>query len=501
MNDIRVNYVGVISFFSNIVLLIGGLFFSIMVSRSLDPEDFGVWILILGMVSHVLIIEPVSSYWITRKVSRGHKLAKTGIVNSVILSGGGSIIYLGLILYVNTTLEIDFAVLIVSLLFIPIVFIQNIISAISLGCKPQVYSYGRIIALIFKILVGILLVFILELGVMGFIIALIIENIIWGSTMLFLIRTKDVFGTIDKNFIKYTFSMSWLTLYMNINILIRNVDILIFPIITGSLTVVAYWGIGIAISRFIEYSGSMTQGLYSKILATGDARYAIDNLHYMLFIAIPILALIIALSKQMLFILNPLYGHISIPIILFSFHMFLFTIFVFSINILRGKDEVDVDKKNNFKKYVNSDLFQTSTISLIYSISYIITLVILLYSGIFGDTDLEMVTGWTATLLAFTAIFTIYTLILLKRKHSISLPYASMIKYVLGTIPLIVIINYVSGQFFVYSSDLIHLVTQTLLLTSIGLTAYLSITITIDKPCRNLIIKCLMEINKIRKSR
>ena len=100
------------------------------------------------------------------------------------------------------------------------------------------------------------------------------------------------------------------------------------------------------------------------------------------------LALIIALSKPILFVLNPLYGHISIPVILFSFNIFLFIIFTFSINILRGKDEVDVDEKNNFKKYINSDLFKTSTISLVYSTSYIITLIVLLYSGIFGYTDL-----------------------------------------------------------------------------------------------------------------
>ena len=49
----------------------------------------------------------------------------------------------------------------------------------------------------------------------------------------------------------------------------------------------------------------MTQGLYSKILATGDVRYAINNLRYTLFVAIPMLALIIALSKPILFVLNP----------------------------------------------------------------------------------------------------------------------------------------------------------------------------------------------------
>ena len=336
---------------------------------------------------------------------------------------------------------------------------------------------------------------------MGFIIAIIGESIISSITMLILIRSKNVFGMIDKNYIRYTFSMSWLTLYMNVNTLIRSMDVLIIPIITGSLTIVAYWGIGMAISRFIEYSGAMTYGLYAKILATGDTKYAIDNLRYTLFVAIPILASIIALSKPILFVLNPLYGHISIPVILFSFHVFLYVIFTFSINVLRGKDEIDVDKKNNFKSYINSDLFKTSTISLAYSASYIITLIVLLHVGIFGNTDLELITGWTMILLVTTTIFTIYTLILLKRKYSVSLPYLSMIKYTLATIPLIIITNYILEQFFIYSNDLIQLIIHTLLLVIVGLIIYISITAVIDKPCRNLMIKCVMEINKIIKSK
>ena len=53
-------------------------------------------------------------------------------------------------------------------------------------------------AMISKILIGILLVFVLQLGIMGFIIAIIGENIIASITMLILIRSKNVFGMIDK---------------------------------------------------------------------------------------------------------------------------------------------------------------------------------------------------------------------------------------------------------------------------------------------------------------
>ena len=72
-------------------------------------------------------------------------------------------------------------------------------------------------------------------------------------------------------------------------------------------------------------------------------------------------------------------------------------------------------------------------------------------------------------------------------------------KYALATIPLIIITNYISEQFAIYSNDLVQLITHTLLLVIVGLIIYISITIIIDKPCRNLMIKCIMEINKIRK--
>ena len=76
-----------------------------------------------------------------------------------------------------------------------------------------------------------------------------------------------------------------------------------------------------------------------------------------------------------------------------------------------------------------------------------------------------------------------------------------MIKYGLASIPLIIITNYISERFSIYSNDLVQLVIQTLLLVIVGLIIYISITAIIDKPCRNLIIKCMMEVNKIRKSK
>ena len=60
------------------------------------------------------------------------------------------------------------------------------------------FTSQHVYIMISKILIGIILVFVLQLGIMGFIIAIIGESIISSITMLILIRSKNVFGMIDK---------------------------------------------------------------------------------------------------------------------------------------------------------------------------------------------------------------------------------------------------------------------------------------------------------------
>ncbi|MDI1496030.1 MAG: putative membrane protein [Cenarchaeum symbiont of Oopsacas minuta] len=499
MNDIRVNYVGIIAFISNIVLAVGGTIFSIMIIRLLPPDDFGFWILISSLITYVLILDPIPSYWLVRRISRGDKLAKTGLFTSTGLSGIGVIVYVGLIFIVYVTLNVDLIILIVAVLLIPTGFLKNSIASVCLGCKPQAISYSVITSILVKLIVGIVLVFGLKLGLLGLLIAVIIENIAGIISMFMLTRSQNVMGVLDYKFIRFVFSMSWLSIFTNAPYIIRNLDVLIFPILTGSLVGAAYWGIGLTLSRFIIYSGSISHGVYTKILATNDIAPAINNLRYMLFVAIPILSLIISLSKPALYVLNPLYVHISLPVILYSFNAMAFLLLMFFVNVLNGKDEVDINNTTSFKKYVNSDLFHTSTILTIYSISYVVTFTVLLYLKIFGESDLELVIGWAMTSFIFTAFFTIIIFILLKQKYDFTFPYISIIKYILSAILIIIITNYITEYLFTYSGTVYNLIPQLLSIIAIGFSIYLLISIVIDKPCRELIQSCFREIAKMKK--
>ena len=58
----------------------------LIVTRSLNPQEFGTWTLLYGLILYVTLIQPITSYWVTREVARGEKSAKTAILSSGMFS-------------------------------------------------------------------------------------------------------------------------------------------------------------------------------------------------------------------------------------------------------------------------------------------------------------------------------------------------------------------------------------------------------------------------------
>ena len=111
MSEIRVTYSGLISFGVGISTIITGLFFILIVTRQLTAEELGTWTLVGGLLVYAIVIEPIVSYWTTREIARGEKSAKTALITSTAFSGIATIIYLGIIFFINLDSDIDKSIL------------------------------------------------------------------------------------------------------------------------------------------------------------------------------------------------------------------------------------------------------------------------------------------------------------------------------------------------------------------------------------------------------
>ena len=142
MSNIRVTYSGLISLASNLVSVITGLIFVIIVTRSLTPEEFGVWGLISGLLAYAVIISPIVCYWSTRETARGEESGKTAVSTNSMLSLLGVTIYLIISYFVARQSNFDESVILLAVILIPVIFLNDILIAIIRGWKTHILNYG-----------------------------------------------------------------------------------------------------------------------------------------------------------------------------------------------------------------------------------------------------------------------------------------------------------------------------------------------------------------------
>lgn len=495
MSNIRVTYSGLIAFLVSILGVITGTIFVVIVSRRLTPEDFGLWSLIGFMLGYVLVLEPITTYWTTRQLARGEKVGKTSVTSISMFSSGGIIIYFIIILFIGNNLEVNFDVLFVSGLMIPLMFFINLFNGIALTNKPQSISYGNLVFEVIKIPIGAFFIIFLEFGLMGAIITIIIGQVV-RLAILFSFNKKMIRGTVKFAFMKFWVKMSWLVLYSSSSGLIHKFDVLSVSMISSSLTVLAYWQAGLTAAGIVAISSSISQALYPKLLAENKKEYAHETLKMTLFFAIPILGTAIVFAKPVLHVLNPIYAEASLIVIFLAIQSLVGVLTGIYTNILSAFEKVDTDNNSTFKQYVKSKLFFIPTINHIIAITYIATLLVFLLFFANNANEIDIVITWSMIMLATHTPFMIYLMSVVKKKHKISFPLKETIMYgavtlLAGTISYVIIDNYLE-----YSESIFDFLPQFIPIVILGGTIYFGIIYLIDKSTRNLFKSIWREILK-----
>ena len=86
MSGIRVTYTGLISLSVGITAIITSSIFTVLITRKLLPEEYGVWGVISGVIVYVVFIGAITSFWTTREISRGRYVGKTQMMGTSLLS-------------------------------------------------------------------------------------------------------------------------------------------------------------------------------------------------------------------------------------------------------------------------------------------------------------------------------------------------------------------------------------------------------------------------------
>ena len=190
MSNIRVTYSALISLFIRLISILSGTIFTLIVTRQLSVEEFGTWALISGIVIYAVIINPIINYWSTREIARGEKSGSTAIFSTGFFTIGGIVIYLVMAYFVGIESDVDLDILLFAVILIPVMFFNDVLTAINVGHKPHVTSYGFLVFEIIKILAAIILIYFLKMGLEGVIAASFFAYL--GSIVILAIYAKPI---------------------------------------------------------------------------------------------------------------------------------------------------------------------------------------------------------------------------------------------------------------------------------------------------------------------
>lgn len=487
MSEIRVNYSGLIAFVIGIVSVVSGLIVTLIITRNLSSLEYGTWLLIMNLIGYVIILEPIVSYWATREIARKDESGTTAVISNGIFSCIGILVYIAILVIVVSQTDANYDLMLYALILIPVIFINRTLTAINLGFKPHIASFGLLIYSLIQIPIIILLVYYLDLDLIG-----VIISSFFGYTASVVLQSiygrERLFKEFRFEFVKKWFKLSWLTLYPGVYTFVALMDVTVFVIITGSVVGVSYWGVAMVIPIIIAQAANISWAVYPKILGGNKKKFLQDNFSLLFYFAIPLAAISLTFAEIGLFILNPIYV-IALPVVIFA------SIFVFFnmlnttfYTILAGTEKVDVYENSGFKDFLKSKLFYLPTILLVQYVIYIAILIVGITFGMLNKfTEIELVILWSIIALVTHIPFTIYLYQLIKRDLNVSLDFLRITKFLLITIVSFGISHILVSNLVDLNQEFIYLISTVLGIVLIGIFTYVTLTYLIDAKIRNIV--------------
>ena len=494
MSDIRITYTGFLSFFVAILTIITGTVFTLILTRSLSQEEYGTWGLISGIIGYVMIINLITTYWSTRETARKIDSGRTAVFSTMVLSIIAISIYIVASIFMGEQTKINSEILLFSSILIPPMFFAGILTAINLGFKPHVISYGTLSFGIVQIPLSLFFVHYLDYGVNGIIltnfIACCVNIIIQFKYAKVHLRTQ-----IKLFFFKSWLRRSWIPMYPGLFVIFDTFGVMIFTLFTGSVLGIAIWTAANVTPGIIKNVIFISRAVYPKLLEGGDKNYIRDNVTHLFYFNFIMTGIVIVFAKPALFALNPIYQDAYIVVILLAIRNFLLVLINMFIQNLGGKETIDTSENPSFMQYIKSKLFYPHTLKLIHASIFIsllpIGLVMLLDNGY---ETMELLIFWASLLLLVTIPLTIYLYVITKKNLNLQIDYKSISKYFISSVLVFFLTYILIENVLTYNENLFEFISHVLILMAFAILSYFGLTFTIDQKIRHLSYTIINEI-------
>lgn len=486
--DIRLQYSGFVIFAAKMFSVGTGLIFQFMVARALSEVEYDLWFNINDVTAYFVLMAGVLPFWTMRFVARDKEGAvKTGIFANLTIAAAATFIYLLLIPFITSALNISGE-------YLPIYFVFSIqilefysISVLESCLQariPQAVGYGLLVQQACRVVLGYVLIIMLNQLLFGAVVTTIVA---FALQMFYYFK---LLGSELRKKMKFEYISEWLkgSLANIYNVVGNQIAAYIFFMLFayGGKGARGIFGAAAIVVNVITYSSFLALALTPKLLAEKKHEDVRTSLRMVLMFAIPMTVGAITLSDSYIPLFRPEITGAGPVLAVLALDAFVTVVSGLYTSVLFGVETVDEGAKLSLRQLAKSRLFTAFSLPYLHSA---ITLPTAYYILTSYAQDQPVHAALYVSIINASARFAMFLIlyIIVRKMIRIETPWKNISKYVFAAA--------VMGGL-LYAIPHTARISVTLLETVVGGAVYLAILMTIDKEARTLPGLALKEIRQ-----
>lgn len=439
--QIRLRYSGFIVFTTQLLGVITGLIFTLLLTRSMTAAEFGIWTNIFDYTPYFIIVGGILPFWVLRFAARGKEgAAKTAASSQLFIAIVATIIYLPAIYFISNAIGTSQYLLIylIACFYVLTYYLISVFEGILQATKPHATGYGFIIQEIVKVAVALLVILVFKQVFLGAILALVIAPTV--QSFYYAYRLSGYF----KEKINWSYLKQWLKgapalLYNSVGATLLSLAFILLFIYGGS-EARGYYQAALSFTTIVSYASSLSVSLYPKLLANSCSQEEVGiSFKTVLMMAIPLATLCMVMSVSFLTVLHPpglageSYGVAWPVLIALTVDTLVVLVTNFYSSCLMGVEAFDAEGQISLRKLIKSKIFKVFSIPYIQA-AFTIPITYLVLTQLAVDGPVPTAVAFVLILIAVHTVtfFGLYAYM----RHTIHIPVAwgSIAKYVLAAL-------------------------------------------------------------------
>ncbi len=490
--QISLRRTGVVVFAARIASIFTGLIFLVMMTRSLSAQQFGMYEVIVDIVTFSAYPAGLVAFWATRDIARSKMFGKTAIVLNLLLSALGVAIYFALAYFSASKIpSANLSTLFFAVLLVPVADFNQAANSVVQGHRPVVLGYAVIFSEVSKLAVAYPLLVVFNVGIDGVILSVMVANLAQAIASVAL-AGNAMSNPLNIEQGKRWIVHSWLPILTTLPILLGVADTYAASLAASDTVLVGHYQAAYSVAALAGYSFYLASAMYPLLLKGSDHKVTVMTLDLALAVGIPMAVGAAVLAKPILHLLNPQYLDASTALAILAIAALGITVSSVFDQVLLGKDRVDVDESAKLRDYLRSSILFVAKVNIALALVYLVAV----YASVAGGIAVGLSGAATLDVWALAQLGVFVVSIAVKARRilkgeQLALP-SSIGYYVVGA-GIMAALLYVLQGFITYGGGTFALAAELVAVSVVGVSVYGAFVLALDKTLRDFVRSALRE--------